>query len=66
VLEKNRSLLEKLIQSTDIVVNLIAYANHHIYVTSPIKVFKLNFIEKYRNYESVYKTCGEIVSILLS
>jgi len=40
-----RELLEEVIKSADLVVDLIAYANPSLYVTSPIEVFDLNFTE---------------------
>lgn len=38
-------LLEELIRAADIVVDLIAYANPSMYVTAPIDVFDLNFLQ---------------------
>lgn len=40
-----RKLLEEVIQSADLVVDLIAHANPSLYVSSPIEVFNLNFTE---------------------
>lgn len=40
-----RELLEGVIQSADLVVDLVAHANPSMYVTSPIEVFNLNFTE---------------------
>lgn len=40
--------IESLIQETDLVVDLIAYANPSIYIDQPIEVFELNFIENYK------------------
>jgi UDP-apiose/xylose synthase len=37
-------LLEEVIRSADIVVDLIAHANPSLYVTSPLEVFDLNFL----------------------
>lgn len=38
-------LLEDLIRRADVVVDLIAYANPSIYVTEPLEVFDLNFLQ---------------------
>jgi UDP-apiose/xylose synthase len=38
-------LVEELIATSDVVVDLIAYANPSIYVTEPLEVFDLNFIQ---------------------
>jgi len=40
-----RELMEEVIQSADLVVDLVAHANPSLYVTSPIDVFELNFTE---------------------
>jgi len=40
-----RDLMEDVIQSADLVVDLVAHANPSLYVTSPIEVFDLNFTE---------------------
>jgi len=37
--------VERLIASSDVVVDLIAYANPSIYVTEPLEVFDLNFMQ---------------------
>ena len=37
--------VEEVIQRADVVVNLVAYANPSIYVTSPLEVFELNFMQ---------------------
>jgi len=39
------ALLEDLIRRADVVVDLIAYANPSIYVTEPLEVFELNFLQ---------------------
>src|SRR6185369_8015538 len=39
------ALLADLIRRADVVVDLIAYANPSIYVTEPLEVFDLNFIQ---------------------
>lgn len=41
-------LVDELIQDSDLVVDLIAYANPSIYVTSPLEVFDLNFMQNLR------------------
>ncbi len=38
-------LVEEIIRDSDVVVDLIAYANPSIYVTSPLAVFNLNFMQ---------------------
>jgi UDP-apiose/xylose synthase len=38
-------VLEELIASSDVVVDLIAYANPSMYVTEPLEVFELNFMQ---------------------
>jgi UDP-apiose/xylose synthase len=38
------ALVESVVRDADIVVDLIAYANPSIYVTSPLEVFDLNFL----------------------
>jgi UDP-apiose/xylose synthase len=39
------ALLEQVIRDADVVVDLIAYANPSIYVTDPLEVFELNFLQ---------------------
>ena len=41
---KDHELVEELIRSSDLVVDLVAFANPSRYVTSPIEVFELNFL----------------------
>ena len=38
------ALLEEVIRTADVVVDLVAYANPSLYVTSPLEVFELNFM----------------------
>ncbi|HEX3233690.1 MAG TPA: NAD-dependent epimerase/dehydratase family protein [Gemmatimonadales bacterium] len=42
---RSPELLEEVIRSSDQVVDLIAYANPSIYVTAPLEVFELNFLQ---------------------
>lgn len=42
---RDRALLETLIRSADLVVDLVAHANPSRYVTQPIEVFELNFLQ---------------------
>ena len=42
---RSPALVEDLIRRSDVVVDLIAYANPSIYVTEPLEVFDLNFIQ---------------------
>lgn len=44
-------LLESLIADTDVVADLIAYANPSIYIESPLDVIKLNFIENVKTVQ---------------
>ena len=44
-LRKAWDLLEKLLPETDVVVDLIAHANPSMYVSSPLEVFDLNFVQ---------------------
>ncbi|MBA3496738.1 MAG: NAD-dependent epimerase/dehydratase family protein [Gemmatimonadales bacterium] len=39
------ALLEQLVRRADVVVDLIAYANPSMYVTEPLEVFDLNFVQ---------------------
>lgn len=41
----NMDVLERMIAAADVVVDLIAYANPSIYVTEPLEVFDLNFLQ---------------------
>jgi UDP-apiose/xylose synthase len=41
-------LVDELIRDSDLVIDLIAYANPSIYVTSPLEVFDLNFMQNLR------------------
>jgi UDP-apiose/xylose synthase len=38
-------LLDRVIRDADVVVDLVAYANPSIYVTAPLEVFDLNFVQ---------------------
>lgn len=44
-------LLETLVAETDVVADLIAYANPSIYIESPLDVIKLNFIENVKTVQ---------------
>ncbi len=44
-IRQNAALLEELVREADVVVDLIAYANPSIYVTAPLEVFDLNFMQ---------------------
>jgi UDP-apiose/xylose synthase len=48
-------ILDSVVSEADVVVDLIAYANPSIYVTSPIKVFELNFMQNLRVAEACMK-----------
>ncbi len=41
-------LMDKVIRESDLVVDLVAYANPSLYVSSPLEVFELNFIQNLR------------------
>lgn len=45
-------LVDKLVSETDVVIDLIAYANPSIYVSSPLEVAKLNFFENLKIIEA--------------
>ena len=45
-------LVDDLIRQSDVVFDLIAYANPSLYVTSPVEVFDLNFMQNLRIAES--------------
>jgi UDP-apiose/xylose synthase len=42
---RDRALLDEIIRDADVVVDLVAHANPSIYVTSPLAVFELNFLQ---------------------
>ena len=42
---RDRATVDRLIQKADLVVDLIAYANPSMYVSSPLDVFELNFMQ---------------------
>lgn len=46
------ALVEELIRGSDVVVDLIAYANPSLYVTAPLEVFDLNFLQNLRIAEA--------------
>lgn len=48
-------LCDKLVSESDVVVDLIAYANPSIYVSSPLEVAKLNFFENLKITEMCIK-----------
>ena len=48
-------LLDAMVSEADVVVDLIAYANPSIYVTSPLEVFDLNFTQNLRIAEVCMK-----------
>ena len=48
-------ILDRVVSEADLVVDLIAYANPSIYVTSPIEVFELNFMQNLRVAEYCMK-----------
>jgi UDP-apiose/xylose synthase len=52
---KSPELAEKLVSESDVVVDLIAYANPSIYVSSPLEVAKLNFFENLKITEMCIK-----------
>lgn len=47
-IRQSGELLDRIIADADVVVDLIAYANPSIYVTAPLEVFDLNFIQNLR------------------
>ncbi|GJL55606.1 MAG: hypothetical protein NPIRA02_27380 [Nitrospirales bacterium] len=48
--------LEKLVEDSDVVIDLIAYANPGLYVKMPLEVFDLNFTENLK----IAKTCRKL------
>jgi UDP-apiose/xylose synthase len=48
---QSNGLLENLIAETDVVADLIAYANPSIYIESPLDVIRLNFIENVKTVQ---------------
>jgi UDP-apiose/xylose synthase len=44
--------LDRLVEQSDVVVDLIAYANPGLYVSQPLEVFRLNFLENLRIAEA--------------
>ena len=44
--------LDALVQDSDLVINLVAYANPGLYIKMPLDVFRLNFVENIRIIES--------------
>jgi UDP-apiose/xylose synthase len=48
-------LAEQLVAESDVVVDLIAYANPSIYVEKPLDVYRLNFVENMRIVEDCVK-----------
>jgi UDP-apiose/xylose synthase len=44
-IRRDGALVDRLIQDCDLVVDLIAYANPSLYVSSPLEVFELNFVQ---------------------
>lgn len=44
-IQESKDLLHDVIRTADVVVDLIAYANPSIYVTRPLDVFELNFMQ---------------------
>jgi UDP-apiose/xylose synthase len=43
--QRDRAMLDEIIRGADVVVDLVAYANPSMYVTSPLAVFELNFVQ---------------------
>ncbi len=52
---KSPELTDRLVSESDVVIDLIAYANPSIYVSSPLEVAKLNFFENLRITEMCIK-----------
>ena len=52
---KSPELADKFVAESDVVVDLIAYANPSIYVSSPLEVAKLNFFENLKITEMCIK-----------
>jgi len=54
-------LVDDLIREADVVFDLIAYANPSLYVTSPVEVFDLNFIQNLRIAESCIRHRSRLI-----
>ena len=54
-IQHSSHLLDEVVGAADIVVDLVAYANPSMYVTSPIEVFELNFVQNLRIAELCMK-----------
>lgn len=54
-------LVDRLTEKADLVVDLIAYANPSIYVTSPLEVFDLNFVQNLRVAEACIKHGARLI-----
>lgn len=54
-IRKDDDILTEMVQTSDLIVDLIAYANPSIYITSPIEVFNLNFLENLKVVELCIK-----------
>jgi len=54
-------LVDDLIRQSDVVFDLIAYANPSLYVTSPVEVFDLNFMQNLRIAESCIRHGSRLV-----
>jgi len=54
-IRRTPEVLDAVVGEADVVVDLIAYANPSIYVTSPIEVFELNFMQNLRVAEVCMK-----------
>ncbi len=55
------ALVDDLIRDSDLVFDLIAYANPSLYVTSPVEVFDLNFMQNLRIAESCIKHGSRLI-----
>ena len=54
-------LVDELISRSDIVFDLVAYANPSLYVTSPVEVFDLNFMQNLRIAQSCMKHDARLI-----
>jgi len=58
--------IDKLVKSSDLVVDLIAYANPGLYVKIPLEVFRLNFMENLKIVEAAVRANKRLIQFSTS
>ena len=58
--------MDELVESADLVVDLIAYANPGLYVKIPLEVFRLNFLENLKIVEACVKANKRLIQFSTS